>query len=274
MNDLIIHLHIPKTGGTTLRDIIQRQYLSKNILTIPTLEESENILETVPSVKINQLELVQGHLKYGIHLNLNRSAKYFAILRNPIDRVLSTYYYVISQDNNPQNLSSNDNTMSIFDYVNSGINPFLINGQTQLISGKTCSINDPLIRSKELLSIAKKNIKENFIFTGTTEQFDESILLLKGILRWKSPYYSRANKTKNKPDYKKIDKKIRDFIKDHNQLDINLYNYVKKSINDKINEGSINFKDELNHFKNINAIINPIFGFSRARRFLSKYFKK
>ena len=274
MNDLIIHLHIPKTGGTTLRDIIQRQYLSKNILTIPTIEKSENILETVPSVKINQLEVVQGHLKYGIHFNLNRSAKYFAILRNPIDRVLSTYYYVISQDNNPQNLSSNDNTMSIFEYVNSGINPFLINGQTQLISGKTCSINDPLIRSKELLSIAKKNIKENFIFTGTTEQFDESILLLKGILRWKSPYYSRANKTKNKPDYKKIDKKIRDFIKDHNQLDINLYNYVKKSINDKINEGSINFKNELNHFKNINAIINPIFGFSRAKRFLSKSFKK
>ncbi|MAS77967.1 MAG: hypothetical protein CMG15_04900, partial [Candidatus Marinimicrobia bacterium] len=65
-----------------------------------------------------------------------------------------------------------------------------------------------------------------------------------------------------------------DFIKDHNQLDINLYNYVKKSINDKINEGSINFKDELNHFKNINAIINPIFGFSRARRFFSKSFKK
>ena len=59
MNDLIIHLHIPKTGGTTLRDIIQRQYLSKNILTIPTLEKSENILETVPSVKINQLEVVQ-----------------------------------------------------------------------------------------------------------------------------------------------------------------------------------------------------------------------
>ena len=274
MNDLIIHLHIPKTGGTTLRDIIQRQYLSKNILTIPTLEKSENILETVPSVKINQLEVVQGHLKYGIHFNLNRGAKYFAILRNPIDRVLSTYYYVISQDNNPQNLSSNDNTMSIFEYVNSGINPFLINGQTQLISGKTCSINDPLIKSKELLSIAKKNIKENFIFTGTTEQFDESILLLKGILRWKSPYYSRANKTKNKPDYKKIDKKIRDFIKAHNQLDINLYNYVKKSINDKINEGSINFKNELNHFKKINAIINPIFGFSRAKRFLSKSFKK
>jgi len=53
-----------------------------------------------------------------------------------------------------------------------------------------------------------------------------------------------------------------------------LYNYVKKSINDKINEGSINFKNELNHFKNINAIINPIFGFSRAKRFLSKSFKK
>ena len=47
MKDLFIHLHIPKTGGTTLRDIIQRQYRSEKILIIPKLEESENILKEV-----------------------------------------------------------------------------------------------------------------------------------------------------------------------------------------------------------------------------------
>ena len=263
MNDLIIHLHIPKTGGTTLRDIVYRQYSAKNILTIPTIDKSKIIVDALSSNKKKQLELIQGHLKYGVHNNFERSAKYFAIMREPIDRVLSTYYYIISQDNNPQNLSNAKKPMSIYNYMNSGINPFLINGQTQLISGRTCSIDDPLIKSNELLKIAKENIDKNFIL----------ILLLKKLLNWNSPYYSKANRTKNKPDYNKIDTEIRNFIKEHNQLDINLYNYVKKVINNKINEAGKEFVNDLNHFKRINSMINPIFGFSRLKRFISKQFK-
>ena len=270
MNDLIIHLHIPKTGGTTLRDIVNRQYSSENILTIPTIDKSKNIVGALSSNKINQLEVIQGHLKYGIHNHFDRTAKYFAIMREPVDRVLSSYYYVISQEGNPQNLSNTKKTMSIYEYINSGINPFLINGQTQLIAGNTCSIDDPLIKSNELLDIAKENINKNFILTGTTEKFYESILLLKRMLNWKSPYYSRANRTKNKPDYSKIEAEIRGFIEDHNQLDIDLYNYVNKSIDNKIKEAGDNFARDLKHFKRINSIINPIFGLSRAKRFFFK----
>ena len=270
MNDLIIHLHIPKTGGTTLRDIVNRQYSSENILTIPTIDKSKNIVGALSSNKINQLEVIQGHLKYGIHNHFDRTAKYFAIMREPVDRILSSYYYVISQEGNPQNLSNTKKTMSIYEYINSGINPFLINGQTQLIAGNTCSIDDPLIKSNELLDIAKENINKNFILTGTTEKFYESILLLKRMLNWKSPYYSRANRTKNKPDYSKIETEIRNFIEDHNQLDNDLYNYVKKSIDNRIKEAGDDFARNLKHFKRINSIINPIFGFSRAKRFFFK----
>ena len=42
--------------------------------------------------------------------------------------------------------------MSIYEYINSGINPFLINGQTQLIAGKKFSINDSIIKSNEFNS--------------------------------------------------------------------------------------------------------------------------
>ena len=55
--------------------------------------------------------------------------------------------------------------MTIYDYVQSGVNPFLINGQTQLISGKTCDIDNPIIESEELFSLAKENIKNDFLFT-------------------------------------------------------------------------------------------------------------
>ena len=270
--DLFIHLHIPKTGGTTLRDIIQRQYRSEKILMIPKLEESENILKEVSTSQINQLKLIQGHLKYGIHNHFHRRAKYFAIIRDPINRVLSTYYYVLSQKNNPQNLSTANNQMTIYDFVQSGVNPFLINGQTQLISGKTGDIDNPIIESEELFSLAKENIENDFLFLGITEMFDETILILKNMLGWHMPYYSIANRTKKKPNYDAVNPTIISFIKEHNQLDIKLYNITKTSLLNRIAEENDLFQDRINKFKKINKLLNPLFSYSRAIRLIRKYF--
>jgi len=272
MKDLFIHLHIPKTGGTTLRDIIQRQYQSEKILMIPKLDESEDILKEVSTSQINQLKLIQGHLKYGIHNHFHRRAKYFAIIRDPINRVLSTYYYVLSQKNNPQNLSTSNNQMTIYDYVQSGVNPFLINGQTQLISGKTGNIDNPIIKSEELFSLAKENIANDFLFLGITEMFDETILILKNMLGWHMPYYSIANRTKNKPNYDAVDPTVTSFIKEHNQLDIKLYNITKTSLLNKIVEENDIFQNRINKFKKINKLLNPLFSYSRAIRLIRKYF--
>ena len=272
MKDLFIHLHIPKTGGTTLRDIIQRQYRSEKILMIPKLEESENILKEVSTSQINQLKLIQGHLKYGIHNHFHRRAKYFAIIRDPINRVLSTYYYVLSQKNNPQNLSTSNNQMTIYDFVQSGVNPFLINGQTQLISGKTGEIDNPIIESEELFSLAKENIENDFLFLGITEMFDETILILKNMLGWHMPYYSIANRTKKKPNYDAVNPTIISFIKEHNQLDIKLYNITKTSLLNRIAEENNIFQNRINKFKKINRLLNPLFSYSRAIRLIRKYF--
>jgi len=270
--DLFIHLHIPKTGGTTLRDIIQRQYRAEKILMIPKLEESENILKEVSTSQINQLKLIQGHLKYGIHNHFHRRAKYFAIIRDPINRVLSTYYYVLSQKNNPQNLSTSNNQMTIYDFVQSGVNPFLINGQTKLISGKTGNIDNPIIESEELFSLAKENIENDFLFLGITEMFDETILILKNMLGWHMPYYSIANRTKKKPNYDAVNPTIISFIKEHNQLDIKLYNITKTSLLNRIAEENDIFQNRINKFKKINRLLNPLFSYSRAIRLIRKYF--
>jgi hypothetical protein len=270
--DLFIHLHIPKTGGTTLRDIIQRQYRAEKILLIPKLEESENILKEVSTSQVNQLKLIQGHLKYGIHNHFHRRAKYFSIIRDPINRVLSTYYYVLSQKNNPQNLSTSNNQMTIYDFVQSGVNPFLINGQTKLISGKTGNIDNPIIESEELFSLAKENIENDFLFLGITEMFDETILILKNMLGWHMPYYSIANRTKKKPNYDAVNPTIISFIKEHNQLDIKLYNITKTSLLNRIAKENDIFQNRINKFKKINRLLNPLFSYSRAIRLIRKYF--
>ena len=272
MEDLLIYLHIPKTGGTTLRDIIQRQYKTQKILTIPRLEKSMITIEDLSSKQKNEINVIQGHLQYGIHNNLNRNAKYFAIIRDPINRVLSTYYYIMGQPSNPHNLSTDNNQMTIYDYFQSGVNPFLINGQTQLISGKTGNIDNPIIESEELFSLAKENIENDFLFLGITEMFDETILILKNMLGWHMPYYSIANRTKKKPNYDAVNPTIISFIKEHNQLDIKLYNITKTSLLNRIAEENNIFQNKINKFKKINRLLNPLFSYSRAIRLIRKYF--
>ena len=58
MKDLFIHLHIPKTGGTTLRDIIQRQYQAEKILIKAEKkeEESNQIVEFTGEIKKYSME--------------------------------------------------------------------------------------------------------------------------------------------------------------------------------------------------------------------------
>tara|TARA_Y100000780_G_scaffold74421_1_gene66813 strand:+ start:29 stop:847 length:819 start_codon:yes stop_codon:yes gene_type:complete len=272
MNNLLINLHIPKTGGTTLRDIIYRQYPINNIITTPTLNESKSIINNLSLNKLKQLDIIQGHLQYGIHENLNRNIKYITIIRDPVKRVLSTYYYILNQENNPHNLSTDNKQMTIYDYIKSGINPFLINGQTQLISGKTGDIDNPIIESEELFSLAKENIENDFLFLGITEMFDETILILKNMLGWHMPYYSIANRTKKKPNYDAVNPTIISFIKEHNQLDIKLYNITKTSLLNRIAEENDIFQNRINKFKKINRLLNPLFSYSRAIRLIRKYF--
>ena len=77
-----------------------------SLLILCFLTTSKDIINNVSLNREKQLDIIQGHLQYGIHKKLNRNIKYFTILRDPIKRILSTYYYIINQPNNPQNFSS------------------------------------------------------------------------------------------------------------------------------------------------------------------------
>ena len=63
MKKIPIFLHIPKTGGTTLRDIINRQYKSSQIYTIATLKESENFHEKNIISTFKKIKIISRKLK-------------------------------------------------------------------------------------------------------------------------------------------------------------------------------------------------------------------
>lgn len=89
MREKIIFLHIPKTAGSSLRQIVEQEYPGDDCLSIYTHRTPEflaSIQEDVPKAKA-----IYGHFSYGIHEFLGIHGRYVTFVRNPINRVLSYY---------------------------------------------------------------------------------------------------------------------------------------------------------------------------------------
>src|SRR5690625_7753957 len=83
---MLIFVHIPKTAGGSLISIISSQYNSHEIFRMGFPE-----VNTATRLN-NNIKCVLGHTFYGQHEELGPHI-YITMLRDPIDRVISHYYY-------------------------------------------------------------------------------------------------------------------------------------------------------------------------------------
>lgn len=146
--------------------------------------------------------------------------------------------------------------MDLEDYVTSGLSVELNNGQTRLLAGTGNSATDVLsfgCCSRELLENAKKNIQEHFICIGLMERFDETLILLKRFCGWKTPYYARYNVNKKRRSKSNVSEKTIEQIKSVNELDIELYQFVKERFDEQITQERY-FDLEVKAFKATNSL--------------------
>jgi hypothetical protein len=90
---MLIFLHLPKTARSALRGIIQRQYGSSSILPLDESSFGEE-LAAIPPSQMDRLRAVMGHFFFGAHTFLSKPSIYITVLRDPLDRVISRYYFV------------------------------------------------------------------------------------------------------------------------------------------------------------------------------------
>src|SRR5207245_9220276 len=94
--EALIFLHIPKTAGTTLNRIIEWQYGPFAIFTMDPyrIRATPERLKRLPERRRRRLQVVRGHMFYGLHESLPQGASYFTMLGDPVARALSTYYFI------------------------------------------------------------------------------------------------------------------------------------------------------------------------------------
>ncbi|MGG3888370.1 sulfotransferase family 2 domain-containing protein [Metabacillus fastidiosus] len=221
---LLIYLHLPKTGGTTLKKIIKNNYRKSK--TVDVYVDREKLENTLTHLSNKKISCIQGHMPFGVHDYFKRPCSYITMMREPIDRILSEYYFIRNTPHH--NLHSKVTEISLEEYQNE---PNNFNLQTHLILGN--KFGKELL--KEDLEKAKSNLAHYFAVVGITERFNESIFLMKQKLGWNNLNYKKANITKNRLYKEEIPKKIIDQIAKNNEVDIELYHFAKELLEKKIN---------------------------------------
>ncbi len=219
--EALIFLHIPKTAGTTLNRIIDRQYSPFAIFTINPyrIKASVERLKRFPEKRSRRLRVVRGHLSYGIHEFLPQKATYITILRDPVARVLSAYYFVLRRPLHPLHRKLKRERLRVEDCLR--LFPHFQNLQCRLIAG----VQDTRPSDERLLDIAKENLTKSFSVVGICERFEESLILISETFGWELPFYENQRVAKSHP---LVERQLEDLIREHNRLDDELYEFAKK----------------------------------------------
>ncbi len=254
--ETLIFVHIPKAGGTTLNFILSRFYPEDVTFRIDGSRAAESIaeLQQLPEEKKDRIRCLKGHMPFGLHEYLPGPARYITVLRHPVERVISHYYFVRRFKDHYMYDEVTSADMSLADYVQSGISSELSNGQVRLLSGSIsgCTRGDEPC-TKQDLGVARDNL-ENRMTAGLAEEFDASLLLFRDLLGWDKPYYISRNVTRGRTRTPDIPKTTLEIIETANTLDMELYETAKSQFSLKLKARRINRKVFV--FQQLNKILS------------------
>lgn len=223
---LLIYLHIPKTGGTTLTNVIEQQYQQVHHY------KEEDVAKLQKELQV--AEALCGHIPFGAHRYITRPFTYITMLRDPVEQVISWFYY------RHQSPYLKKFPGSLDDYLHDDqFNLTSENLQTRFICG-----DDPPSFKR-----AKANLKNYFSVVGITELYTESLFLMKKNLNWREFTITKMNVNQNRPLKNDLSKATIEKIREKNHIDLKVYDYAKQRLLQELAGFDLKTKKELALFK-------------------------
>lgn len=267
---LLLFLHLGKTGGMTLADILARNFATEEFLHIDLAETDasaigvwsaaavEQALSRLPTSDGAKLRAVWGHYCHGIQDHLPKPSAVMTLLREPVDRTISTYFY--------SNIFGEKSLEALEDYLGrTHYHVGLDNGMTRFLSGRPAldpiapdpdatTENFPRVAAEDF-EVAAANL-DGYLLVGTTEQFDATLLVLASDLRWSLSdlVYKRINETPLRPSVADISDGLRERILSCNRYDAALFERARAHLARRIAAYRGDFGRELSLFRELNAL--------------------
>jgi hypothetical protein len=255
----LIFLHLPKTGGSTFTTLLRWQYRGLHPAEFARFITEERTFEEIGRLPLEQrarLKLLVGHFAYGVHEYIPKPCIYVTIVREPIQRVVSLYRYILSAPSHHLHQTLTSSSISLEDYVGSGMHHFQTeNALTRQLAGR----DEEGDLTPHDLEIAKRNLG-GFRAVGLTEAFDESVTLFKRILGWRTPFYFNRNVSKKGPRSDEVASTTLELIRERNAFDLELYEEARSQFSLLVEQCGPGFNMEVNRFKRLNKIPQALSG--------------
>ena len=244
-DDILYFLHIQKTAGTTIMNILDSYF---DLDSIYPEQFWNKLLPKFPD-DFTKFKLVRGHFGYGVHRILPKKPVYITMLRDPIERTISDYEHIKrdkikAKKDVPKNetiLDALNNPKTRMTYVNPqtgyiGLDLDIVKltkswesqRKSNFIFRTPLKVATKKASEEELLSNAKKHL-DDFAFFGIVEKFEESLFLLYYTFGWKplsADWKLNVDPKSTKKD--EISSEALDEIKKCTKLDAELYKYAKE----------------------------------------------
>ncbi len=235
---LLIFTHIPKAAGSTLAAVLRAQFSRSETLDVTPLTPAERVerMEHLP----DSIRLVIGHARYGLHLHTKRPCRYFTLLREPVERVISAYYYIRRMPEHHLYARITDETGGL-----TALAPLQQNIQTKFIAG-----TPPRTEADAgELERAKQNLLNDYAAVGLAESFDESLLLMMKTFGWAHTPYTARNVTRGRPARDRHSEAELAAIRETNQLDRQLYDFARGLLDERLAAQPASFQRSLQAYR-------------------------
>ena len=249
---VVVFVHLVNTGGLSLLRALRAQYAPVTLLPghrfLPVAAGARRIIHIRPdfpepndvpferqltATKGEEVRVVVGHFRFGIHEMLDRPSVYCTMVRDPAQRVVSYYHWLAETCPRVLESPSRKRQLSFEEWLDEPrFQNVVRNEQTQFLSGKGgvawhpfddlgCRPDDP-----ELLRLAKANVESRFVAVGVTERFDESVVLFQRTFGWRTPFTWDSRRIGRRPVRNPLPSALVDKVAELNELDRDLYRFV------------------------------------------------
>jgi hypothetical protein len=186
----VVFLHLRKTGGTSYRQIVLRHVprAQRVHLDAPTLARAIEKWAALPNHRRTGATCLHGHLPFGVHRLLPGPVTYLTLLRDPIERVVSAYFYALRRPEERLHELLVRTGMSLAEYVEHPDAAGEHDLQTGMLAGEA-EPGEPA----DAVARALRRLVERFAVVGVAERFDETVLHTGRVMGWRNVLYRKDN---------------------------------------------------------------------------------
>ncbi len=192
-----LFLHIQKTAGTSIVDLARNEYGNENVVSHgdylgagQPLSVRSQTADDNPGSKISteifdapdfhQIPFISGHFGYDFAKQFMSGRFFFTFLRDPIERILSYYYFSRTRDPKEYEIYALAQECTLDEFLTLGLSKPALkaciwNNQAWLLAhgyGNSDKRHILMFSDKEILQLAVDHL-DDFSYIGFTETFEE-----------------------------------------------------------------------------------------------------